>query len=151
MSLAGSGNELVDDKLYTLTTTAFGCATAILTGILYVNFVGVIFVYDNDEFVLPEATAGTVLGKFKEFNQKYGKYINNARCKNACGLIIKRGEQANKELQEILKPIILRRKKVDYLKKELPPKEDICVLSDSWLSSCVGGLSVAFSMVKLQI
>ena len=73
------------------------------------------------------ATAGAVLGKLKEFNQKYGKPIKDARCKNAYSSIIKRGEEANKELQEILKPIILRRKKVDYLKEELPPKEDICV------------------------
>ena len=52
-SFVGSGKDLDDDKLYTLTTTAFGCATVILAGITAVNFVGAIFVYDNDEFVLP--------------------------------------------------------------------------------------------------
>ena len=73
------------------------------------------------------ATAGKVLGKIKEFNKEFGKPIRDARCKNACSYKTKEGQKANKSLQEKLKPYLLRRRKVDFLKNELPKKIETCV------------------------
>jgi SNF2 family DNA or RNA helicase len=73
------------------------------------------------------ATAGRVLGKLKDFNKEYGKPIRNARCRNATSYEQKTGAQANEALQATLQPYLLRRRKIDFLKQELPPKYEICV------------------------
>ena len=73
------------------------------------------------------ATAGKVLGKIKEFNKEYGKPIKDARCRNAGSYTMKQGLKANEKLQEVLKPYLLRRRKIDFLKDELPEKREICV------------------------
>ena len=73
------------------------------------------------------ATAGKVLGKLNEFNKEYGKPIRDARCRNASSHATKQGAKANEQLQATLKPILLRRNKVDFLKNELPEKRDMCV------------------------
>jgi len=73
------------------------------------------------------ATAGSVLGKIKQFNIEYGKPIKNARNKSASRYVLQQGEAANKALQEKLKPYLLRRLKDDHLMKELPPKIETCV------------------------
>lgn len=73
------------------------------------------------------ATGGKVLGKLKDFNKEYGKPIRDARCRNACSYTMKKGVKANERLQETLKPFMLRRNKVDFLKDELPVKREICV------------------------
>lgn len=77
--------------------------------------------------IVDMATRGQVLGKFKVFKKKYGKPIEDARCRNASLFVIKQAKQANDELQEALKPYILRRKKIDCLSHELLPKREICV------------------------
>ena len=73
------------------------------------------------------ATAGRVLGKLKAFNKEYGKPIRDARCRNASSQAQKQGKEANEALQETLKPYLLRRRKMDFLKDELPSKHEICV------------------------
>ena len=73
------------------------------------------------------ATAGKVLGKLKDFNKEYGKLIRDARCRNASSHALKQGAKANEELQGTLKPILLRRSKMDFLKDELPLKRETCV------------------------
>jgi len=73
------------------------------------------------------ATGGKVLGKLKEFNKEFGKPIRDARCRSASSLATREGAKANKLLQEKLKPYLLRRLKLDFLKDELPIKRDTCV------------------------
>lgn len=73
------------------------------------------------------ATAGTVLGKMKDFNKEFGKPIRDARCKNAGSYAMKQGSQASEKLQKTLKPYLLRRHKYDFLSDELPSKREICV------------------------
>lgn len=73
------------------------------------------------------ATAGKVLGKLKEFNKEYGKPIRDARNRSAGSYALKQGAKANEKLQEMLKPYLLRREKMDFLADELPPKREICV------------------------
>lgn len=73
------------------------------------------------------ATAGKILGKIKDFNKEYGKPIREARCRNASSYAMNQGKKANELLQEKLKPLLLRRSKVDFLSDELGPKLDTCV------------------------
>ena len=77
--------------------------------------------------IMNMATAGKVLGKLKEFNKDYGKPIKNSRCRNASSYDRKQGKDANERLQDTLKPYMLRRKKLDFLADELPPKLETCV------------------------
>lgn len=73
------------------------------------------------------ATAGNVFGKLKEFNKEYGKKIKDARCRSASSFAQKEGAQANQALQKALQPYLLRRRKMDFLKDELPKKLEVCV------------------------
>jgi TATA-binding protein-associated factor len=73
------------------------------------------------------ATAGAILGKLKDFNKKYGKPIQASRCRNASSYDKKQGSKANEELQETLKPYMLRRQKLDFLADELPQKLEMAV------------------------
>jgi len=77
--------------------------------------------------IMHMATQGQVLGKLKDFNKLYGKPIRNARCRNASRYDIRKGKEANDELQETLKPYVLRRRKIDFLTNELPTKHEVCV------------------------
>ena len=73
------------------------------------------------------ATAGKVLGTLKDFNKNYGSPIENARFSNATPFALSRGAEANRRLQDTLKPFMLRRLKVDFLQDDLPPKCETCV------------------------
>ena len=91
---------------------------------------GTPFQNDIDELwsIVHLATAGKVLEKnIKHFNKKYGKPTRDARCRNASRYAERQGEKANEELQELLKPYVLRRLKKDHLSKELPVKQETCV------------------------
>jgi len=90
---------------------------------------GTPFMNNTDEVwsIMRMATGNKVFGKQKEFNTKYGKPIKNARCRNASRFAERHGDKANNELQEKMKPYILRRLKQDHLAKELPALQETCV------------------------
>lgn len=73
------------------------------------------------------ATAGKVLGKKKEFNKEFGKPIQASRNRSASSYDKKQGAKANEKLQDTLKPYMLRREKINFLAKELPPKREFAV------------------------
>lgn len=73
------------------------------------------------------ATARKVLGTITEFNKEYGRPIRDARCKNASSYITQQGDKANDSLQEVLKPYLLQRTKLNCLKEMLPAKREMCV------------------------
>jgi SNF2 family DNA or RNA helicase len=73
------------------------------------------------------ATGNQVLGKLKDFNREYGKPIRDARCRNASSYAMKKGQEANDALQGTLKSCLLRRRKLELLRDELPTKRDVCV------------------------
>lgn len=113
------------------TSTRFKCCFKICSrpGTHRLALTGTPFQNDVTELwsITHMTTAGNVLGKLKVFNKEYGKPIRDARCKNAGSYVTQQGQKANEKLQETLKPYLLRRRKMDFLKEELPPKREICV------------------------
>ncbi|GAX28537.1 hypothetical protein FisN_12Hh095 [Fistulifera solaris] len=74
-------------------------------------------------------SAGRLLGDFSTFKYAYIKIIDAARDKNASEYIIQRGDDRSKNLQEVLRPFLLQRRKFDILRELLPTKTEIVVWS----------------------
>ena len=58
---------------------------------------------------------------------RFSKPIEAARDKDATGHIMRIGEKANEELQQLLRPYFLQRLKIDFLADKLPTKSDFVV------------------------
>ncbi|KAL3915641.1 MAG: hypothetical protein SGILL_005551 [Bacillariaceae sp.] len=69
-------------------------------------------------------TSGKVLGDHRDFQDNFGKPIEAARSSDATESELERGENAMKDLQQLLHPYFLQRMKVDYLADSLPPKKE---------------------------
>jgi hypothetical protein len=74
-------------------------------------------------------SAGRLLGDLSTFKYAYIKIIDAARDKNASEYIIQRGDDRSKNLQEVLRPFLLQRRKFDILRELLPTKTEIVVWS----------------------
>lgn len=61
------------------------------------------------------------------FKKQFSGPIEAARDKDASDGDIQRGERANKELQDLLKPFFLQRLKIDWLRDKLPLKRELVV------------------------
>jgi len=72
-------------------------------------------------------TPGLLPKKEEKFKSEYQKAIVAARAKDASQYTIKEGERANKGLQELIKPYILKRGIEGHLDRELPPMEQFLV------------------------
>eukprot|EP00934_Nitzschia_sp_Nitz4_P000501 Nitzschia sp. Nitz4//scaffold174_size87051//2661//6007//NITZ4_005097-RA/size87051-augustus-gene-0.66-mRNA-1//-1//CDS//3329538836//501//frame0 len=70
---------------------------------------------------------GRLLDSAPRFKSRFQTPIEDARSKNASPHQITRGEKANADLQNILRPYMLQRLKCDYLADKLPTKTDIVV------------------------
>lgn len=98
------------------------------------------------------ATSGKVLGTVKNYNEYFGKTIEAARNKNASPLLIREGDRANKELQNLLKPYFLQRMKAEYLKDKLSTKTEIVLwthLSSQQRSMYLNFVNSGDSIVKM--
>lgn len=72
-------------------------------------------------------SAGRLLGDLPTFKYAYIKPIDAARDKDATATIIQRGDDRSANLQEVLRPFLLQRRKFDILRELLPPKTEIVV------------------------
>ena len=61
------------------------------------------------------------------FTNRFAKPIEGARIIGVTSNDLRLGEEANKELQEKLKPYFLQRLKIDFLADKLPKKQDFVV------------------------
>ena len=71
-------------------------------------------------------SSGKVLGSIKQFQQAFGKPIENGRQRNADKCMLLLAEKANTELKNVLRPYFLQRMKT-VLGKQLPRKQEFVV------------------------